>query len=841
MLIANKLQFSNMYKLRLLYLFFLLSVLSFASYAQENPKIDQKTFFTNQDGYENAMKWFKTAERYYRKGKGTYDEALKNYLKLYGYNSNSHALNYKIGICYLLSSDKDASLKYLLNSSPEIAKDYYLVLGRSYQYNIDYDKAKEAYGNYLNSLKKWQQNEQKQRIDQYITECDYSRKLTKDSLDVFIVNLGPIINTYYDEYSAFLPPNDSNIFFTSKRPKKEPSKTVSRFKYKEKIFLANNCIYQPCEWVSSLKALNKNSNVSMAGVDKTENRIFFYEGKWQTGRLLMTRYDPKKKKWKDIKQVKGKINHIAYRETSISIGPDNTAYFITDRRGSVGGKDIWVADYKRKDKWGKPYNIGNGLNTPFDEESIFISDDGKTLYFSSKGHLGMGGFDVYKSFRQIDGSWSNPINLGHPINSPADELFYHPTRDSMVALYSTIRADSYGGLDIYKIQIDPRKPFSLIGSVSDAETGDIISATVNIIDNKTEKPFIAVQVDTLAGIYMVSFNDIGDYSLQIDKEGYRSIIDTINCPNEKHATIVLDYEMDLIKHPFTLSGFITDVDSFEPIMASVIFKDANTDSIYARQYSDSLGRYSVTFEDKYNMVVHVEAEDYFTVFDSIDATIEESSIITNNISMKRSKILYTLTGVISDETSTNVVHGALSFYRAGENEPFSIVVSDSSNGKYTASIEDQGPFLIEVEASGYFFLNETYKFPENQTFTAKNFLLKKMSTGAKIVVENILFNSGKSTLKAASFKGLDKLAILLIRNPNVRIEVSGHTDNVGSASVNKRISKARALTVKNYLSSRGVEEDRIEYEGYGFDQPIAPNDTPEGKAQNRRVEIKVLN
>jgi outer membrane protein OmpA-like peptidoglycan-associated protein len=81
---------------------------------------------------------------------------------------------------------------------------------------------------------------------------------------------------------------------------------------------------------------------------------------------------------------------------------------------------------------------------------------------------------------------------------------------------------------------------------------------------------------------------------------------------------------------------------------------------------------------------------------------------------------------------------------------------------------------------------------------------------------------------------------LLQKNAGIRIEVSGHTDNIGSASINKKISKSRALTVKNYLVSRGVEQDRIEYEGYGFDQPIAPNDTPDGRAKNRRVEVKII-
>jgi len=116
-----------------------------------------------------------------------------------------------------------------------------------------------------------------------------------------------------------------------------------------------------------------------------------------------------------------------------------------------------------------------------------------------------------------------------------------------------------------------------------------------------------------------------------------------------------------------------------------------------------------------------------------------------------------------------------------------------------------------------------------------------MESGVKIVIENILFTSGKATLLPSSFKELDKLAELLRTNSNTRIEVSGHTDNVGSAATNKKISKERALTVRNYLVSRGIEEERVEYQGYGFDQPIAPNDTPEGKAQNRRVEIKILN
>jgi outer membrane protein OmpA-like peptidoglycan-associated protein/tetratricopeptide (TPR) repeat protein len=810
-------------------------------WAQENPRIDKETFFAGPGGMEEVKSDLKKAEKYYKKGQGTYDEALKYYRKAYRYNPNSLELNYKIGICYLLSSDKAASLKYFLESNPEVAKDYYLVLGRAYQYNMQFTSAKESYEKYLNTLNTLQRNDQRKKIKQLISECDYGASLTKDSLDVFIINLGPVINSYYDDYNAFLPPMDSNIYFTTKRPLEEPKKRVSRFEFKEQIYMANNCLKSTCEWAVPLKDLNLKSNVSMAGVDKNAHRMFFYDGKWQNGQLMITSYDKKKNKWKKIRSVKGKINHIAYNETSISIGPDNTAYFISDRRGGMGGKDIWVAPHKRNDRWGKPRNIGMHLNTPFDEESVYISDDGNTLYFSSKGHLGMGGFDVYRSERQPDNSWGNPINMGYPINSPADELFYHPTPDTMIALYATIRADSYGGLDIYKIQKDPRKPFSIKGSVKDVESNDLLNATINIIDNNTKLALASIATDPLTKEFFYNFEDTGNYSLQISQTGYKSIMDSLECPDLKRDTLELSYALELIKHPFTLSGKIVDVDSRKPISAYLVFKDALSDTVYGRQYTDSLGNYSITFEDKFNMKVLANAENYYATEEQLDASKEKSGEIIKNIELKTSKIIYTITGAILDESNNDRLYGILSFYIPGKENPIAIESSDSIHGKFTVQLEEKGPFLVEVAADEYFFINDVVSFPENETVIAKNFMLKKMSTGAKIVVENILFNTGKSTLKPESFKELDKLAIMLIRNPNVRIEVSGHTDNVGSASVNKRLSKSRALTVKNYLVSRGVESERMEYEGYGFDKPIAPNNTPEGRAQNRRVEIEVIN
>jgi outer membrane protein OmpA-like peptidoglycan-associated protein len=156
------------------------------------------------------------------------------------------------------------------------------------------------------------------------------------------------------------------------------------------------------------------------------------------------------------------------------------------------------------------------------------------------------------------------------------------------------------------------------------------------------------------------------------------------------------------------------------------------------------------------------------------------------------------------------------------------------------ALEHTGPFLIELNAEGYFFLNRPLSFDTDSTLLVRNYSLQPMQKGARIVVENILFNTGKATLRTESYAELNKLARLLNENPEVRIEVSGHTDNVGSAAVNNRLSGQRAESVKGYLEMQGVAADRIESAGYGFERPIAPNNSEEGRAANRRVEIEVI-
>jgi outer membrane protein OmpA-like peptidoglycan-associated protein/tetratricopeptide (TPR) repeat protein len=807
--------------------------------AQENPKIDKMQFFVQEKGIEDAKLNLAKGEKFYRKGKGLYDEALKYFLKAYNYNNLDINLNYKIGICYLFSSDKTSALPFLLKSSPFAATDYYLALGKAYQYNQKFDQAISAYQSYLKGLNWFAKRDAAPKVNQYIAQCEFSKSVVNDSLPVFIINLGPLINTYYDEYNAILPKTDSIIYFTSKRPEKEPEKRVSRFKFNEQILTTNNCINAKSKWIKGIDELTSSNCISLAGFDKTEKRIYFYEGKQQNGKLYTALYD--RGEWGHIQKLKGKINHIAYKETSISFDNEKNAYFVSNRRGGLGGKDIWFAKYKSNLRWNKPVNLGPVINTKFDEEGVYISPDGKTLYFSSQGLPGMGGFDVYKVTKDKNGNWQKPVNLGYPVNSPADELFYQPTADTLVALYSTMRKGGFGGLDIYKVQVDARKPFTLIGTVADVETGKSLDALISIIDNTTQKTIQTLKVDKGSEMFLAKFDDIGSYSVQINYEGYKSLTEPLICPNQKNAMMNKEYVLERIKNPFTLIGEVKDADKGTPIAASLVFKSPGGLTI-GRVISDSVtGKYKYAFEDKLDFIIEATAENYFDAQEPVSAVNSTENIIERNFELKVSKIDYVVSGRITAIDSLKPVMGAISFYRPDGEEPVLIVISDSTTGRYSATVNDPGPYRLEIEATGYFFNEASLQFTPNQTFVIKNFALKKMDVGVKIVIENILFTTGKAELRPESFASLDKFADLLAKNPKLKVEVSGHTDNIGSASVNKRISRERALSVKNYLVNKGIEEERILFEGYGFDQPIAPNDTPEGREKNRRVEVKILN
>jgi outer membrane protein OmpA-like peptidoglycan-associated protein len=149
---------------------------------------------------------------------------------------------------------------------------------------------------------------------------------------------------------------------------------------------------------------------------------------------------------------------------------------------------------------------------------------------------------------------------------------------------------------------------------------------------------------------------------------------------------------------------------------------------------------------------------------------------------------------------------------------------------------------ISVNKQDYLFHSENFDIPEDAVAKQikKDILLKKVEVGTRIVLNNIFYDFNKATLRPESEAELDRLYKLLNENPTLKIEISGHTDNVGSASYNQKLSESRAKSVVNYLLDKGTDNTRLTFKGYGFNRPIAGNDTEEGRQQNRRTEFEIL-
>ena len=804
-------------------------------YAQENPKINQKELFLQSEGSSDLKKAIRQGDSYYKQG--LYDAALQQYMKLYAVNDNYSPLNYKIAVSNLYGVNPKHALVYFERVSMDIATDYLCMKGIALVYHQRYDEAKETFRRYEESLPIKNTQKVKEKISRFIAICDFSEKAVQDSLPVFIINAGPQVNSYYDDYSAVeLLSSPSSLYFTSRRPKDDNVNIESHSVFNERILYSSEFADGVASESKDTRLTSK-KHISVAGVDNNTGSLLYYKGKKRFGDVYRTQFNEKNDKKINNKRLSKTISKKNSAEGSVSFADNGDVYFISDRLGGVGGKDIWYAGKKGNKNYYRPKNMRE-QNTPLDETSVFVTPDGNTLYFSSNGLPGLGGYDIYKSIKTVQGTWSEPVNMGYPINGPDDDLYYRLTSDTTLALFSSKRSGGFGGLDIYYAKLDLRIPFELFGNVTDKNIGKTLGASVKLFDRETDMPVATAINDTIQQRYSLNMDDIGDYYILVEAPGYRSVIDSFTKPVTRHAKVQLDFGLEKLLSPYTLSGYVSDVRTGRPVFAEILIKPTGMNNTLYRTVSDEQsGFYTITIEDKEDFDLSFRAPAYFDHNENLPLKNVSEDMGNKNVSMQRSVVTYFVTGVVTGESNAEPLKANITIISDGL---FVQEIVTEQNGKYELALYNIGPYLMEVTAEGYFFVNSVLQFTDDSTLVIRNFSMTKMESGAKMVIENILFNTGKATLMPESFNVLNKVVNLLRENPNVKIEVSGHTDNTGSAAVNKTLSRNRALTVRNYLISQGIAGERVEYNGYGFDRPIAPNNTEEGRTANRRVEIEIL-
>ncbi len=376
---------------------------------------------------------------------GNYSRALDEYLKLPDKYFSDAKINFRIGVCYLKTFPKEQSLRYLqkawmIDSMAFENHTFYLAYAHHVNYNFS-----EAIHYYQASLERGKPTlSQQEETMKRMAECRNAILLTGDTLSVNIKNAGANINSTAPEYRP-VPYNESTFYFTSRRRNAvyEIPDPDDNFFY-EKVFKANST-----EDGTSIDPASRQNELTHASLLylAADNTAVLYTSQKGNGDIILAEYNNGIIKEKDpLKNINSRFN-----ETSAVLSKNaDTLYFVSDRRDmGKGGKDIYfsVKD-ETSDKWSHPLNLGDKINTSYDEEGVSLSPDGNILYFSSKGHNSMGGYDIFKASRHKNGAWDDITNLGFPVNSPLDEVFFfHAENDK--AYFSSNRITSMGDFDIF--------------------------------------------------------------------------------------------------------------------------------------------------------------------------------------------------------------------------------------------------------------------------------------------------------------------------------------------------------------------------------------------------------
>ena len=446
-----------------LYLHSLVAVLLLNSVvlnAQTDVSVRRKDFKVDKPGFDKAWKHVKDGDSYFIERGIWYSNAYDEYLQALVYNNLNPELNYKAGVSALYSDNKEDAAVFLLNAhilKNDVSKDILLLAGRALQYSGRFPEAIESFNSYLNSTVK-KSKENIALAKKYIDECNSAIVVTKDTLRIDIKNVGANINSNTDDYSEIFSVDGSTMYFASRRKQVNSSITSSDTKFDENILssrLKNGSWGLPA-------TIGKNLTTKYCEaplyINSTNDILYIYAGYENGGDIKMS--EAKKGAWKTPKSVPFKINSSG-SETSFSFSPSgNEIYFVTDKgKDNLGGKDIYYIKKLNERKWSKPENAGPIINSPYDEESVRFSGSGDTLWFSSKGHNSIGGFDIFYSVKNQAGEWDSVKNYGYPVNTPWDEIFYHPSvSDDSAFYFVSNRSGGFGGLDIYQGRILPPEP-----------------------------------------------------------------------------------------------------------------------------------------------------------------------------------------------------------------------------------------------------------------------------------------------------------------------------------------------------------------------------------------------
>jgi len=406
---------------------------------------------------------------YLHAGAVSFEAALPLLEKAQAFNPDNAMLNWMIGFSkFHLKSQSDECVKYLekayqLNPNVDIQGQLPYILAWAYHLHYQWDDAIKFY----NAYKTWLSGNkglpvQYEDIAKKIDECNTGKKLMATPQRAFIDNMGPHINSPYPDYSAYISTDEGTLIFTSRRKYKEgQKKDEGDAGYFEDLYVCNKVNGEWSDAKNMGEPINEEQyHEATAGLSPDGTSLYIYEHHGKGGGDVFISH-LQGTAWSKPEKMSKNINS-DYRETTITESFDGkTLSLITNKPGGLGFGYIYMTTKDAKGNWGQAVNVGAPLNSKYAEEGLFMIPDGKTMYFSSKGYGSMGGYDIFKTVLE-NGKWSTPENLGYPVNSPDDDVYFAISGSGRRGYYASAKEGGYGEKDIYVITfLGPEKHFAL--------------------------------------------------------------------------------------------------------------------------------------------------------------------------------------------------------------------------------------------------------------------------------------------------------------------------------------------------------------------------------------------
>ncbi len=796
--------------------------------AQNNKKVKYKLF-------KQALTKFNNEE---------FCIALPIFLKYDSLYPNEFETNYYIGACYLNTPyQKTEGIPYLefavKNGEKLLPAIVFKDIAIAYQLNMKFDKAISNYKKYLKLC--FKDDEYKNYVLKSINDCEYAIKNLSDTLTVDIEKINNKINNNNSNEYPFISTDDELMFFTRTYRKKEGVIIVDSI---SKVYFSkkkNRIWSNPNELKINLPYNTKQA--TLVGISPQGSELFFrIDIDSLNSDLFICKLEGDS--CKELKEFNSKINS-KFKESMCSITADGKDfYFSSNRPHGYGGFDIYKITKIDENKWENPVNLGNGINTVFDEDGPFIHPDKQTLYFSSKGHTGYGGYDFYVSEYQLfDNAWSQPNNLGYPLNTTYNDIGIYLTADARLAYYSSSNKNKNQKYDIYVAKFSNSIPLTLVkGTITDVDNKPLM-AHIRVVDHQTQEQVKYIyNSNSKTGKYLMIFPPGKNYDMIVEAEGYIPHIVNIYIPEQTYFySLFQEIHLEKLK----LNEFNQQIG--ERITVTNTFYDIyNTDII---QKQDSVKNIEIVKHDYRGLLDIIDKliskTDSIGVneLDSITVYEEEQKIDARRKNYDNLLDLVELAFETNDSTSLDLLDKN-TMYNDNYIKSYFFDVDNKKNGlqsiviggdtintfpplkTYDVNENDNNDVIAVVQKTN----NPKVKINKQFDFTKSAIESRKY-----IFNYSVYFGSNKSKLKSKYHKKLIEISKLLMNNPDLGVEINGYTDAKGKEKNNIILSNLRARSVIQILVEHYVMPQRVILKGYGETKATKINNE-----KDRRVDINVF-